>query len=113
MRIHQDLQSILLIFSHTSPPAGTGVFEIWIEKKRSFADARRADHQAVDIVAVHHGDHLTFLPRAAEDEPLLLRTFFSCAPELCLEGNVLEGPLNFFLCRPARRAVHDVPQHAT
>ena len=33
--------------------AGAGIFQIWIQKEGRLADAAGADHQAVDIIAVH------------------------------------------------------------
>ena len=41
------------IQSQKAHPAGTGVFQIGVEKEGRLADAGCADHQAVDIVGIH------------------------------------------------------------
>ena len=39
-------------------PAGAGVLHVGVEKERRLAHAGRADHQAVDVVAVNQGGDL-------------------------------------------------------
>ena len=95
-------------FAVQSQPAhstGTGIFQVGVEEVGSFADAAGADHQAVDVVAVHQGYGLVLLAFASKHQPLLGRTVLSAAPLLDLEGDVGVGFLDFFGCGPPGGAV--------
>ena len=76
--------------------AGAGKFEIGIQKESGFTNARRADHEAMHIVAVHKRFQLLAALRAAENESLHLWQILSRAPACYIEWNCCIGFLHFF-----------------
>ena len=98
-------QVTFAVQSQPAHAAGTGIFQVGVEEVGGFADAAGADHQAVDVVAVHQGYGLVLLAFASQHQPLLGRTVLSAAPLLDLEGNVGVGSLDLFGCGPPGRAV--------
>ena len=113
-------------------PAGTGILQIGIQKVRRFTNARRADHQAVNIVGVHDGLHGIALfpfplflalidltqpgvqfsvllhrpaPNTAQHQPLGCWQILTPAPFLRLERDMLVGRPNLLLGGPARGPV--------
>ena len=60
--------------------AGTGIFQIGIEEIGCLADAGSADHEAVDIVAVHQSGKLALLALAPQHQPLLRGAVVAAAP---------------------------------
>ena len=76
--------------------AGAGIFEIWIQEKRRLAHAGSADHQTVDVVAVHQGGDSVLFALAAQDEALDLGQVLALPPLAGPEGNVLIGLFQFF-----------------
>ena len=85
--------------------AGAGIFQIWIQKEGGFANTACADHQAVDIVAIHQCCNMIFPAKTAQHQALLSRQMFSLPPEFWLEGYMAICFLNLPLRRPAGGAV--------
>ena len=85
--------------------AGTGIFQIGIEEIGCLADAGSADHEAVDIVAVHQSGKLALLALAPQHQPLLRGAVVAAAPFLHLEGDMGIGLPDLFGCGPSCGAV--------
>jgi len=60
--------------------AGTGKFEIWVQKEGGFADTRCTNHEAMHIVTVDQRIELLAALCATENQSLHLRQILSCAP---------------------------------
>ena len=105
--------------------AGAGVLQVRVEEERRLADAGRADHKDVDVVAVHQRrDVPAFLPHvapalentltlAAEDHALRFGTrLYILPPEPGAERDAPEAPVDLVHGCPARRAVLPVAHGA-
>ena len=86
-------------------PLGAGVLQIGIEKIGGFADTGSADHEAVDIVAVHQSGELSLLALAPQYQPLLRGQVLAAAPFLDLKRDMGIGLPDLFGCGPSCGAV--------
>jgi hypothetical protein len=66
-------QVSLGIQSQIAHAAGTGIFQIRIQKEGGFANTACADHQTVDIVAIHQCCNMIFPAKTAQHQALLFR----------------------------------------
>ena len=77
--------------------AGTGIFQVGIQKESGLANTGRTDHETMDIVAVHQSGEFPLFSFAPQHQPLLCGAVVAAAPLLDLEGDVGIGPLDL-LC---------------
>ena len=94
-----------------SPP--TGVFDARIEPEGGLSDARRADHQHMNVARIHNrrdgflagaSHHNALWNRFVTDSRCLTFLRLS-APLLRRKGDVLIDTHDFLACRPSSRAV--------
>ena len=72
-------------------PAGAGIFQVGIQEEGRLAHARRANHEAVDVVTVHQGSDLALPALGAQHQPLHLGEILSPPPPGGVEGDAVEG----------------------
>ena len=89
--------------------AGTGIFQIGIQKEGGFADAGRTDHHAMNVIAVHQRKDVFPMADAAQYKPLIFRLPVSSAPVTRRKPDLMVHSLYFFrFCEP-RRTMLTVP----
>ena len=98
-------QVALAVQRQPAHAAGAGVLQIRIEKIGGFADTGSADHEAVDIVAVHQSGELALLALAPQHQSLLRGQVLAAAPFLDLKRDMGIGLPDLFGCSPSRGAV--------
>jgi len=90
-------QIALGVCAEEAHAGGTGILQVGVKEESSLSDARRTNHEGVDIVRIHQRRDLVLLPDTAEDDALLLRQLIVLAPRLGAERNAFIGTLDLFL----------------
>ena len=91
-------QISLGIKSEKTHSAGTGKFEIGVQKEGRLAHTAGPDHETIDVIAVHQGGDLLPPANTVQDQPLLCREIFALPPLLNLERDMGIGLPDLLYC---------------